>query len=315
MINITLDKNLDLFQDYKKCLEFLSNINYDNYEYPEDITNFHIYSEIKTDKELLCIESYLATQNLEKTKLILWSDYDISDNPLIQPYKHLIDMRVYDVREEAKGTLLENNEKWINASDSKHYMKSGILRFLVTHKYGGIWADMDMVFINDFKPILDQEWAYMWGSELDFYGFGPCAAMMNIKKKSIHSNICMEEILKAPLMPDTTSLDHMLLATVYSRKQFTVFPSVFFNTEWQMNVNYVNGVKNYDPNGPGTKNESGWFTKNEYSTNLFEQVFAWHWHNSSYKNKNIEPGSKFDLLMKRTKRILKEKGILQSETV
>ena len=112
MIDITLEKNPELFQDYKKCLQFLSEIKDENYEYPEGVTNFHVYSEIKTEKELLCIESYLATQNLEKTKLILWSDYDISDNNLIQPYKHLIDMRVYDVRKESEGTVLKNNEKW-----------------------------------------------------------------------------------------------------------------------------------------------------------------------------------------------------------
>ncbi len=310
MIDITIEKNLELFQDYTKCLKFLSNLNYNDYEYPEGVTNFHVYSEIKNEKELLCVESYLATQNLEKTKLILWSDYDINDNPLIQPYKHLIDMRVYDVRKEAIGTVLENNKKWFEVHDTKHYMKSGILRFLVTHKYGGVWADMDMVFINDFKPILDQEWAYMWGSEMDFYKFGPCAAMMNIKENSEHSNLCMKEILTTEVVPDSTVLDHVLLAKVYSKQRFSVFPSVFFNTEWQMNVRYLNGVKKYDPNGLGTQTENGWFSKNEFSDNLFEEAFAWHWHNSSYKNKTIEEGSKFDLLMKRTKNLLKEKNII-----
>ncbi len=313
MIDISLENNLNLFQDYQKCLEFLSNLNFDNYKYPDGITYFHVYSEIKNEKELLCVESYLATQNLEKTKLILWSDYDINDNPLIAPYKHLIDLRVYDVREESKGTLLENNEKWFNAHDSLHYMKSGILRFLVTHKYGGVWVDMDMVLLNDFKPILDQEWAYMWGSELDFYNFGPCAAMMNIHKNSEHSNICMEEIIKTEVAPNTTALDHMLLAKVYSRKKFSVFPSVFFNTEWQMNVRYENGIKQYDPNGDGTKTESGWFIKNEFSNILFDQAFAWHWHNSSYKNRHIEEGSKFDLLSKKIKNKLKSRNIIPND--
>lgn len=315
MIDITLEKNPELFQDYKKCLQFLSEIKDENYEYPEGVTNFHVYSEIKTEKELLCIESYLATQNLEKTKLILWSDYDISDNNLIQPYKHLIDMRVYDVRKESEGTVLKNNEKWFNAHDSKHYMRSGILRFLVTHKYGGVWADMDMIFIRDFKPILDQEWAYMWGSEMDFYNFGPCAAMMNIKKNSEHSKICMDEILKTESVPDSTVLDHMLLAKVYTKKRFSVFPSVFFNTEWQMNTRYVNGSRKYDPNGLGTQTEHGWFAKNDFSELLFEESFAWHWHNSSHKNKIIEKDSKFDLMTNRVKQKLIERNIIQNVVV
>jgi len=310
MINISLEQNINLFQSYEESLNFLNQINIDDFEFPKEITNFHVYSEIKNEKELLCIESYLATQDLNKTKLILWSDYDISNNELIQPYKHLIDLKVYDAREEMKNTILENNEKWININDSKHYMKSGILRFLVTHKYGGVWLDMDMVLLRDFKPILDQEWAYMWGGEMDFYNFGPCAAIMNIKKNSIHSNLCMEEIINTEAIPDSTVLDHVLLAKVFKRKNFTVFPSAFFNTEWQMNVSYENGVRHYDENGQGTLTESGWFEHNQYSNRLFDGAFSWHWHNSSYKNKKIEKNSKFDLLTNKIKKILVSKNIL-----
>lgn len=306
MININLTENPIYYFDYRQGLNLLKELNYDDYQYPEEIVNFHVYSEVKNEKELLCIESYLATQNLEKTKLILWSDYDISDNPLIQPYKHLIDMRVYDVREESNGTVLEGNERWFSAQDSKHYMKSGILRFLVTHKYGGIWADMDMIFLRDFKPILDQEWAYMWGGETDFYRFGPCAAMMNLKKRSDHSNVCMNEILKTPVMPDTTALDHMLLAKVYSIRRFDVFPSTFFNVEWLMSKvdkKLSDDILTY------------WFENPCPENLLFIECFAWHWHNSSNKNKNVVTGSKFDLLTKRTKKLLKERGILEKENV
>ena len=310
MIEITLEDNLSLFQDYKQALQLLARIDDSDYRYPEGITNFHVYSEIKNEKELLCIKSYLATQNLERTRLILWSDYDISDNPLIQPYKALIDMRVYDIRQEAKGTLLEHSEKWFGADDTKHYMKSGVLRFLVTHKYGGVWVDMDMVLLRDFKPILDQEWAYMWGAEMDFYNFGPCAAMMSIHKNSEHSVLCLQEILDTEVFPDSTVLDHMLLAKVYSKRRFTVFPSAFFNTEWQMNVDYADGARHYDPKGIGTKTEGGWFKKTEYSNSLFEGAFAWHWHNSSYKNHVVEPGSKFDLLTTRVNDQLTTRGLL-----
>ena len=299
MIDISREKNIDLFQDYKKSLDFLRAINYEDYSYPDEITNFHVYSEIKSEKELLCIESYLATQNLEKTKLILWSDYSIEDNPLIKPYKDMIEMRVYDIRKESVGTILEGNERWFSAHDRLHYMQSGLLRFLVTHKYGGVWVDMDMVLLRDFKPILDQEWAYMWGGEIDFENFGPCAAMMNIKKNSEHSRLCMEEILKTEVKEKSTVLDHILLAKVFRKKAFAVFPSVFFNTEWQMNISYVDGERRYDPNGIGTQTESGWFKKNEYSNSLFEEAFAWHWHNSTYKKYEIEMGSKFDLLRRK----------------
>jgi hypothetical protein len=310
MIDISLEKNRNLYENYQDCLNFLNNLDFDKFEYPEGITNFHMYSDMRNEKELLAVESYLATQNLEKTKLIFWSDFDLSGNKLLDPYRNLIDMRVYNPREEMLGTILENCEKWINASDSKYYMKSGVLRFLVTHKYGGIWSDIDMILLKDFKPILDQEWAYVWGSELDFINFGPCAAMMSMHKNSYHSNLCMSEMLNSPHIADTTTLDHAMLAKVYSKKPFYIMPTTFFNTEWNLNTQYVNGIKQYNHNGEGTLTESGWFVKNEYSNRLFDGAFAWHWHNSSYKNHLVQEGSKFDLFSKRTKKILKEKGIL-----
>lgn len=312
MIDINTADNLELYTDYSKCLMFLNSLDSSDSEHPRGNTNFHIYSEIKNRKELLCVESFLATQNLQKTKLILWSDYDISENELIQPYKNIIDMRVYDAKEEAYGTDLENHPVWINGdiTDTKHYMKSGILRFLVTHKYGGVWADMDMVFLKDFKAILDQEWAYMWGSELDFKKFGPCAAIMNFKKHSDHSKLCISKICETELVKDSTVLDHVLLAKVYQSKQFTVFPSTFFNTEWQLNTTYVDGVKNYNAEGLGTKIESGWFKKNKYSNHLFDGAFSWHWHNSTYKDCAVEDGCKFDILTKKTHAKLIDIGII-----
>lgn len=311
MIDINRENNIELFIDYKVCLDYLKNIDYNLIEYPKETTNFHIYSEIKNEKELLCIESFLATQNLNKTKLIIWSDYDIKNNHLIQPYRNIVEFRIYDTKKEAIGTALENHPIWCgDISDSKYYMKSGILRFLVTHKYGGVWADMDMVFLRDFKPILDQEWAYMWGDKLDFENFGPCAAMMSFNKQSKLSSLCLEEICRTELVKDSTVLDHMLLAKDYKKCPFTIFPSTFFNIEWQLNSEYKNGVKFYDANGLGTKIEHGWFSKNEYSNMLFEECFAWHWHNSSHKTKPIEDGSKFSILTKKIKNLLKDKNIL-----
>jgi hypothetical protein len=310
MIDISFNENPELYKDSYKCLDFLKNSTFELGKYPEEITNFHVYSEVKNEKELLCIKSFFATQNLDKCKLILWSDYEVSDNPLLSPYKKNIDFRIYSPESEFKDTRLEGNKKWAAASDQKHYMKSGALRFLAAHKYGGIWVDMDMVLLRDFQPLLDQEWAYMWGSELDFENFGPCAAMFSIKKKSRLSDLCIDEIINTDVCPDSTVLDHVLLAKVYKKHKFDVFPSVFFNTEWQMNTSFVNGERKYDPNGIGTKIESGWFKKNEYSSLLFLQAFSWHWHNSSYKNHIPEEGSKFDHLNKMTDVRLKYKGII-----
>ena len=63
--------------------------------------------------------------------------------------------------------------------------------------------------------------------------------------------------------------------------------------------------------GQRDKVEKAWFEdKLEDPANLFLDAFAWHWHNSSNKNKNIVEGSKFDLLDKLTDKKLQELNIL-----
>lgn len=305
MLNISKETHPNLYKDYKEGLNYLSQIKYEDYEYPESPVIFHIYTDLKTDKEVECVKSFIATQNLEKTKLMIWSDYDISDHPIITKYKKFVETKVFKREEEAVGTPLENHPVWIkgNIFDYKHYMLSGLLRFLVTYKYGGVWADMDMVFLRDFKPILDQEWAYMWGSSLDFENHGPCAAMMNFKKQSALSELCIYEICSTAFQPDSTALDHQLLAKVYRKKPFTVFPSTFFNTEWLMDRT---------PDGAKLRNIIGTFFES-INTNedvLFLDAFAWHWHHSSHKNKKIETNSKFQMLQARTEKELLNKGLL-----
>jgi len=302
MINISLENNSNLYEDFEEGLSFLKTIKEENYKYPDKITYFHLYSEIKNDKELMAVKSFFATQNLDKTKLILWSDYNIQNNHRIQPFKDLIDLRIYNPLELAKNTPLEENREQLLATDSKHYMSSGMLRFLALYKMGGVWFDMDMILLRNFLPILDQEFAYQWGGEKDFNNFGPCAALMNIQRESEHSKICIDELIKSPIIPNSVCRDHELLAKVYRRRKFTIFPSTFFNTEWLINKKYV---------GMGTEIEKGWFKPTEHSNKLFLEAFAWHWHNGGGTNNyEVQPLSKFDILTSLINDKLKQRGLV-----
>tara|TARA_Y100000385_G_scaffold278113_1_gene325999 strand:+ start:168 stop:1076 length:909 start_codon:yes stop_codon:yes gene_type:complete len=302
MIDITLEKNPDLYFDFQKGLDLLSTIKDKDYEYPQESVPFHIYTEIKTDKELECVKSFLATQNLEKTKLMLWSDYDISDNELLKPYMDYVELKLYDAKAEAIGTPLEYEHAKLDASDSKYYLKSDLFRILILHKYGGVWADMDIVFLRDFKAILDQEYMYQWGSETNYGVQGACATVLALKKRSEFSYRLIEALKTMPAVGDTTIWGKDTFAKLWRTwPNFTIFPSTFFNTEWLMNKTDQD-FRSVVGHG---------FDKIETDRDfLFLDAFAWHWHNSSNKHRDIQEGSKFDLLRKRTDNLLKEKGIL-----
>ena len=79
MLNLSIENNPSLYTDYREGLKYLGFLDDKDYDYPKEVVPFHVYSEFKTPKELVVLKSYLATQNLQKTKLIVWSDYDISD--------------------------------------------------------------------------------------------------------------------------------------------------------------------------------------------------------------------------------------------
>mgnify|MGYP005815902147 CR=1 FL=1 len=309
MINVMFQDNPELYFDYREGLKLLSSIKEEDYDYPEDITYFHVYTEIRTPKELMAIKSYLATQNLQKTKLIVWSDYDISEQENIQPYKDLVEFRVYDPRELAKGTPLDGVETHLTTGgDHNHWMSSGIMRFLVLYKFGGIYFDMDMILLRDFKPILGQDFAYQWGGSTDFAKErrweedcnGPCAAMLGANKGSDYNVACMEQMVKTP-PTGGTCYDEDMMGYVYRTTSFTVFPSTFFDTEWL--VSKVDRPLSEELENSRIEHEL------EDHENLFLDAFAWHWHNSSNKHKEITEGSKFDLLTKIIETKLESKGI------
>jgi hypothetical protein len=301
MINISLEDNPLLYKNYLECLSFLKTIDDKKFSFPNEKTNFHIYSEFKNDKELLSLMSYFATQNLEKTNLIVWSDYDISNEPRIQRFKHLADFRVWDAKSEAKGTLLEKENKVFEAADEKHYLQSDLLRILALFKYGGVWIDMDIVLLRDFKSILDQEYMYMWGSETDFLNQGACASVLSLKEKSEFSTKLLEMVPTMRIQPNSTCWGKDMFAKLYKEYKFTIFPSTFFNIEWCINKTVP---------GHGDYIEDGWFkTRQDNQNFLFLETFAWHWHNSSKKHLSVQPNSKFDLLTSLTEDKLKDRGI------
>ena len=310
MANLTIENNPSFYSDYRKGLQYLRDLDEGEYEYPENQSIFHVYSEFRTPKELMALKSYLATQNLEKTKLIVWSDYDISNQENIQPYKDLVDLRVYRAEDLAKDTPLENSKIHFSlGGDQNHWMHSGIMRFLALYNFGGIYYDMDIILLRDFKPILNQDFAYQWGGSTDFSKerrdlpdcHGPCAALVGARHKSEFIEECMQRLLITP-PSGGTCYDEDMLSYVYKKTKFTVFPSSFFDTQWLISkVSVEDSIKAENEMFDIPVEDKSW---------LFLEAFAWHWHNSSYKDRTPVKDSKFYALEHLTNQRLKEKGII-----
>ena len=74
-------------------------------------------------------------------------------------------------------------------------------------------------------------------------------------------------------------------------EDLVIFPSAFFNTEWQCGTcSKTNGL--LEP-----------LKEHDCSSKMFEGAFSWHWHNRW--EEPIEKNSKFNLLDEKLTKILK----------
>jgi len=116
------------------------------------------------------LNSYLATQDLNHTSLIFWSNYDVATHKILSKYFALpcVTQRKYDAFEMAKGTVLEGHSMLLSQEDERVWPDGDLMRLLVLHKFGGVYFDADTLLLRDFTPLLNQQFDYYWGS--DFRG-------------------------------------------------------------------------------------------------------------------------------------------------
>lgn len=140
---------------------------------PEQRTQFHTYWRVDLapmgERQEYMLKSFFATQDLPRSRLILWSNGDLSLNPVVQKYLELFPdsftLLTVDIPELAKGTPMENHQ-FLNLEDKKAWVDGDLVRLLVIWTYGGAWIDMDMLLTRDLSPLLEHEFVTQW----DCYG-------------------------------------------------------------------------------------------------------------------------------------------------
>lgn len=128
----------------------------------------------------LNVMSFLATQNLFCSKLLIWkleTFPTLYESEILNSFGYyirndVIELRTFDVNELCK------------ASNLSHFVKSGIctvdgsagmsflfsislsdfVRFFVLDLFGGIYFDGDIIFLKDMRPLADFNFAYRWSS-------------------------------------------------------------------------------------------------------------------------------------------------------
>jgi hypothetical protein len=285
MFDIYKNLTKDLYTDIDKAVQYCKSVSNCKYQ---DRTIFHCYWRVPkafTVKHLLPIKSYFVTQDLDNTELWLWSNVDLTKNELLKPFLNRINFKIYDPINESKNTILEGKNNILHSSDELCYLDGDLFRLLALNNYGGVYFDLDVVLLRDFSPLLHKEFAYQWGTTQDVNG-----AVMRLFKDSDLSKFLLKELSIKNPSKRSTCWGSFLLTKAYYSSMIKVLPAAFFNTEWQ----YTDEQLNKDEE---LKNFVFYpFKKTKYSSEFYEGVFSWHWHNQW--DAVIEDGSKFNLLNK-----------------
>lgn len=143
---------------------------------PEARTQYHTYW--RTDlvpfgpRQEWMIKSFFATQDVSASRLIVWSNGDLSSNEILRRYlaryPESFALRVVDIPTLAKATEL-NGSELLKMKDKKAWLDGDLLRLLLLWTYGGVWVDMDSLLTRDLSPLLEHEFVTQW----DCYGMHP----------------------------------------------------------------------------------------------------------------------------------------------
>jgi len=139
----------------------------------EERTQYHTYW--RTDlvpfgpRQEWMLKSFFATQDLHTSRLILWTNGDLSQNAILQTYvnryPNSFTVKVVDIPRLARGTALEGSEL-LESKDKKAWVDGDLIRLLLLWNYGGVWVDMDSLLTRDLHPLLEHEFVTQW----DCYG-------------------------------------------------------------------------------------------------------------------------------------------------
>jgi len=135
----------------------------------KDRTQFHTYWRVDLapfgPRQEWMLKSVFATQDMSSSRLILWSNGDLSSNQILQTYlKRYPDsfaLNIVDIPSLAKGTELENSDL-LTRKDAKAWVDGDLIRLLLLWNYGGVWVDMDSLLTRDLEPLLEHEFVTQW---------------------------------------------------------------------------------------------------------------------------------------------------------
>ena len=146
-----------LYRDTDACLAFLRGLEAGSpaRSRPEPV-HFYWRGEISR-KQAFALQSFLRTQSPDLVEPWLWLDSedgwsDRERNPELQRLGTSLRVLRWDAAAEARETPLDGRPVVLGGTSPTS--RSDVFRHLVLWKHGGLYADLDLLFLRDLRPLL-----------------------------------------------------------------------------------------------------------------------------------------------------------------
>ena len=227
----------------------------------------------------------------------LWLDEangysQVESNPYLHELKDKIKIVSWNVEKEIVGTPFLKIKEYIHAAKNLA-AKGDDFRIISLYKYGGLYFDLDVMFLKDFTPLLKgHEFVYAW--EYQPYAN---SAILYLRKNSYITNYLAKKLQKRKAAMPWVLFDYKDKKLANLRN----YPCTFFDPLWG---GYCEGMPLskftdfFKEFGDGFDKKK---TINSYKE-FFPGAFAYHWHNS-WDAKEVE-NSYFGLFNREFNQIL-----------
>jgi len=260
------DIPFEKYNDVPFVLEYLRNNPIIGNEDVEPIQYFHCFWKgVISDLHLMCLESLKETH--PNCTVLFWTpnllevrgSYSWIKIKRLFKDKIILQEVTYDHFKQANSIqytdyrmLVEIMQEDINQYRSHVAYASDILRFVVLNLYGGVWFDLDVLFLRNFDSIKMKRYVSQWGT-------APCGNAAILKLEKGHDLIQKLKHYTQPFYP-TTSF------RLENNIDLTIIPSTFFDIHWQTPTDLI-PFKTWDE----------FFQQEELD--LPKEIYAYHWHN------------------------------------
>ena len=259
------------YNDVQKILNYLFMVREWGDEDVEPIKYFHCFWKGDlSDLHLMSLKSLHETH--PESHVILWTldSFQMQGTLSWMKIKKLLKNKIKVIQvtrdhfKEANAEILYSRfnllciapEKDPNYKHQVGYA-SDVIRFIVLYIYGGVWFDLDILFLRNLNSIKIKRYVSQWGTAMCGNG-----ALMRLEKGHTLIYELYNKIKNVPFYPETTF-------QIENHLDITILPSVFFDILWR--------AKEELPKNLQIKDMDDFFNLSEWK--MPQQLYAYHWHN------------------------------------